>query len=981
MFFSQSIITLKEIKLNDTEKSVDISAEKEEANNINLLAESDTKKEELLEEEGDTENRNNTVNESEEIINDSQPKYDSSINLSLTPTKHSSDPPTQKNLLNKFNSLECEENEDDKKVDEEDEVEKENKIINVEEIANQKPSVKRRSTRKSTNRYVTKKPEELSKAKMKNESSESSTPNVEYTPKGKTKKNLQTVQENNDEALSSKTKNNVSDCGDKGKLRNEDIVDENISEPMKPLTTSTVNVAETLVNLKENEKSDVLNMLMKYSVNEKTDVSEKLVKTSEELCKTNSKKDVIDKGSNSNESEIGDILTSKISNENCNTCTEPIVQTQVITYTNEFIPQYRDDNLKSSNNTTDKNETADKIIKKPEKIVSEPKEKTPEEILKSDVKENSSKIPPPPIEDSSFKTEEVPNNMECHTELSDEPLNNLTSEKHVTGDKSVLTDTQYNKEAISPFIDPANISLANDNKTETIVAVESAGKENNIEVMVTTDQNSSGDSNASNWSMATPEKKVCRKRKMLGSNNEKFSPKLLRSKRLSLTKLTPDISTAKNDKKAKITPKNAKANKSSDENTSKKSLNTVTANSDELNNSSVKQSTSESDIDSKHSSLESELSEERKAYKRKNQDQEVTCPSHSKKQKNSEETNQDSQELLKNNTIKPHKKKLIKSILKSSPNNLEQWLIKSGKADVKTSLPSSNEQSDSQSESKLINSDSEIQISSSEPKKNIVEMSPMSKDTDKSSSDSEENVVKIIEVVDPPSNVIVISDSVESSEKMEIPANDAEPDEENDSDDSDLGSDDDGSIPSIIEPEIPRTRRPIVNEKEDIKSIKRQFLEVIKRSAEEEEENGKNPKQEDNLKPTKTENDDDFLAESLRCYETEIERSIREYDNHDVSNRVKLESLIYAKYKTSLRRPHRRKRLLRRLKKQDDENDFMEIEEEEPFDIRRERLMTPFRPSSGRSAQMVKMVTTEEELPVTPVRGRKSIAPLQLTVK
>ncbi|XP_066904882.1 centromere-associated protein E, partial [Halyomorpha halys] len=203
----KEIIMLKEIKLNDTTKSSEVITTKDdETSNTPARTDEENNKKEQAEKmliENGTSDK--IVEDSQEIINDTQPNHDSGVNLSLTPTKHTSTLPTQKNLLNKFNLLECDENGESKKVDEEDEVEKENKIVNIEEVQKVTP-IKRRSSRKSTNKYLTKKSEETPKNKTKKDISES-TATAELISKGKSKKSLETAGKNSDNTSFLKVKN------------------------------------------------------------------------------------------------------------------------------------------------------------------------------------------------------------------------------------------------------------------------------------------------------------------------------------------------------------------------------------------------------------------------------------------------------------------------------------------------------------------------------------------------------------------------------------------------------------------------------------------------------------------------------------------------------------------------------------------------------------------------------------------------------
>ncbi|CAH1400482.1 unnamed protein product [Nezara viridula] len=1000
----KEIITLKEIKLNDTAKSSDVITSKDdETNNTSMKTDEENNKKEQTEKVSiDNGVVDKIGDDSQEIINVTQPTFDSGVNLSLTPTKHIAALPTQKNLLNKFNLLESDENGDVKKIDEEDEVEKENKIVNIEEAALQKVTpIKRRSLRKSTNKYFTKKAEETSKTKTKKEISES-TVNSELMSKGKPKKISETVAKNVDNASSLKLKNSDSQDSLKESEKNEsseserkctDTVEECLSKSSQEITEET----KTSSNLSETEKTDIEQNVIEQVDNSSNKIDNELSEIAVPLNNT------IDDDKLDNISSKSETCEMMVPSKNDGTdlpaqavsvmsASESINLKEINESSLEENSESKTKNIDVSNidNSKETGSASIKIDTSQESmdiseeecpISNETKNMISEEVLKTDVnsERGCSQIKCDPeteikLNESENVRSDVGNEGSSTVEQSKDSLNNCETSNVLSpsNDNDVMIVDECKTDNIE------NLNISNENNVDIEIKVEEPED---------IDHNSSGDSVAASWSMVTPEKKS-RKRKVTEvTNAEKFSPKLLRSKRLSLTKLTPDNCSEKNKKNGSVSKVAMKGNKASEADTivvkktgedkrkvkrssSIEIINTVETNAQ---NSSIKPNTPDN-MDSKTSSPESEVSSERKASKRKNPEQVVTPPSKPKRAKtDSEEANQDSLSLLKNSTVKPRKKKIIKSNIKASPNNLEQWLIKSGKSVVKKTLLSSNDQNNLQSESKIVNNNSEVQISSSEPKKIIVEMSPVPKGIDNSPKTSEENATEM-----QPIDVITIKEEEDLIEIDVVTVDEADP--------ANL-SICEGICTPIVEPEV--SKSVAIDPVDDIETIERQFLEAIKRRAKEEEEQNSQKSKKDNLskpKPKRRSEDEDddeeeLLTESLKCDETELERTSLELDRNSNASRVKLESMIYAKYKTTLRRPHRRKRLLRRVKKSDDENELDEEveEEEETFEERRERLVTPFRPSGGRSAQMVKMVTSEEEgPPVTPVR-RKSITPLQLT--
>ncbi|XP_066903804.1 nucleolar protein dao-5-like [Halyomorpha halys] len=1000
----KEIIMLKEIKLNDTTKSSEVITTKDdETSNTPARTDEENNKKEQAEKmliENGTSDK--IVEDSQEIINDTQPNHDSGVNLSLTPTKHTSTLPTQKNLLNKFNLLECDENGESKKVDEEDEVEKENKIVNIEEVQKVTP-IKRRSSRKSTNKYLTKKSEETPKNKTKKDISES-TATAELISKGKSKKSLETAGKNSDNTSFLKVKNSDPQDGLKelevnGIKESEKKFTESIScAVVKEETKSLINPFPTDTKEKpiENTSKKTENEISEIIVpSNKTEIDDKLdkVSTKNETCDLPSKnefKDVtpsIVAVMSASESVVKEIEESTIEKNSESKSSTPDVSTTDIS--------------KETNIASNKNEIPVEsldISKKESHISSETKDKGSEEVLKPNANSELTNS----LRENSSETEK--NLNESKNVISGASDKGISTEEPSTGslndqEPSDILNSSSDSDVI--IVDDNETNLVSENSNISNGNVETKLKVGEQEDM---EHNSSADSNAASWSMVTPEKKARKRRVSEVTSVDKFSPKLLRSKRLSLTKLTPDSNSSESNKKngsasklstkgnkigesdasgKKITEDKKKANKKS---SSVEITNTVGGTAE--NTDSIK-SNGLNNMESKTSSPESEVSGERKASKRKNPDQTISPPSEPKKAKtdlNTEEASKDSLALLKNSSVKPRKKKIIKSNIKASPNNLEQWLIKSGKSVVKKTLLSSNDQNDVQSESKIFNNNSEIQISSSEPKKIIVEMSPVSKATDSLSpiSKGPDNSSPVLIVIDNSSTSSegnITESQTEVALKVQknvaevnvVKVEKIEVDNVNE----------DSGIPSVIEPEMFKTRDNDLGD--DIETIERQFLEAIKRS--EAENNKQSVQYTDNLlkpkskRPSEEEDDDEqLLTESLKCDETELDRTSLELDRNSNASRVKLESMIYAKYKTTLRRPRRRKRLLRRVKK-DDDNDLDEEleEEEETFDEKRERLVTPFRPSSGRSAQMVKMVTSEEEgPPVTPVR-RRSITPLHLT--
>lgn len=554
------------------------------------------------------ENCNNNKCESSENLESPQeiientPQLEPVVSLNLTPTKQSG-PPTPRSLIRRITLLEQEDSPDNKKPkfieDREEEREKENIIINAKEnLEKTLPSlVKRRSMRKSSCKFSTKKIDDVKEGKIK------------------TKKEL----------------------ADPLKL----VTDEDQKE--KKATADIGEGPKTVLD-EINKKTEVNNVSqLSKSVNQSEEPSEILLNGND-----NDKIQEIRKSEN--------VLQNSEHTEDANKCTQIDVLNEIKLHDNQLPIQIK--------NSTEENVSI--------KISGEGE--STKEIKEDSVGKEFSLA----VEESSDKETtviEINEDEEDHSSSTDDNCSSLL--------------------VLNEEVDEGTLGHSD------------------------TESSPSGD--VSNWAMATPEKRGRKKKNIEKNLSPRFSPKQLRSKRLSLTKSHEPADESKKGMRKSSPLINER--KIDDKNSTEKG---VSDNSPDLK-PSIGESTSDGASVVENSSNDSVVSEsnlQKRGRKRKSQDESAQEVEEKKKKvdiSSSDEISQESLLVVKNNIVKPRKKKIIKSNVKHSPNNLEQWLIKSGKTVVKTSLISQ-EKALNESESKMIDEGSDIQINVGESKTLVVEL-------------------------------------------------------------------------------------------------------------------------------------------------------------------------------------------------------------------------------------------------------------------